>query len=209
MWDSAKAARFGVMCLVAMAGMAAACGGTESPGAETPPAATQTTAPAPADRFVLSEQVSEYQQEILEDGTVTFEEYERAFFDYLRCMTDRGMVISRAPELAPGGWLYEVQITVGSTDEEIASFYAAFNECVNEYTSHVQPRWSELNEPSQAVRQQAREYLYECMREAGVVLPDPIPDRYQPGSDPDVPRETYGLCAGNAADEFGIPGFGG
>ena len=53
--------------------------------------------------------------------------------------------------------MYDHQITMGSTDEEHAEFYAALNECLNEHLVHVQQRWTELNEPSQEVRQQARE----------------------------------------------------
>lgn len=70
---------FAAMCAAGVATLVGvACGGGEQAEADAPaatPSVVATNTPdALTDSFVLSEEVSAYQQEILEDGTVTFED---------------------------------------------------------------------------------------------------------------------------------------
>jgi hypothetical protein len=95
----------------------AACGGSANP-VEGPPRADDLTP---------------FQREILEDGSVSADEYERAVLATLQCLDDEGVPRSE-PERAGAGATLRWRYTVGPyPDEAKAAMEAAYDECFKAY----------------------------------------------------------------------------
>lgn len=137
--------------------LAPACGGQEH------------NEPVPPDLAEALRGTSEFQRERLQDGKLTYEEYESAVLATVQCLRDRGVVISVEPRRASGNLL---QFAWASTAETDAAGWPAYESCYREHQALIDLLWSQQNQPSEETVQRARAALADCLREAGEDLPE-------------------------------------
>lgn len=149
--------RIVVAPLIVVVLLASACGGQEHPKLEAAGlgAALQTA--------------SAFQRERLEDGRLTYEEYESAVLATVKCLRDQGVVISVEPRPAAGN---RIEFAYASTEETDARAAAAYEACYREYQNLIDAVWYQQHQPGDETIQRARQALAECLREAGAELPE-------------------------------------
>lgn len=112
---------------------------------------------------------SEFQRNLLNDGQLTYQEYEASVLATVQCLRERGVTISVEPRPAPGK---RIEFAYASTAEDDAAASAAYDECYREYENLVDIVWFRQNQPSEQTLDAARAALAKCLRAAGVALPD-------------------------------------
>jgi hypothetical protein len=175
-------------------------------------ACDRNSAPDPTsrvDRHLWStawEQATESQRAALKDGELTFAEYEAAALRTVQCVNEKGMAGEAI--FRPASRTYEVGARWQSTGD------VALNEqnrqesdaCYAEHWNGISQAWSAQNQPSEQTLQEARKALADCLREAGLELPEP------PG-DGDFAEHrasaAFPVCVRKTQEEFGLPNFGG
>lgn len=81
---------------------------------------------------------SSYQEEMLADGKVTFDEYSQAIRDFLQCARSKGLTVE-GPTLN-GQQIYEYALVV-SNSSAFDRARALYESCYDRYASWVDPRW--------------------------------------------------------------------
>lgn len=112
---------------------------------------------------------SDFQRERLQDGKLTYEEYESAVLATVKCLRDRGVVISVEPRRVAGNRIEFAYASNDATDDAASSAYDA---CYRDYQTLVDIVWFQQNQPSEETVQRARQALAACLREAGADLPE-------------------------------------
>jgi hypothetical protein len=171
---AAKSVWFGVASLVAvLVLLAAACGGGEQPDGETSGERGRSpiaVGPGTVDSLRADGTASEV-LELMEDGDLTFEEYEQTVFSYMRCMEDFGFeAVSNFPRLTPWG-TYQVRIASFSFGERgIApgEVSAHSQECERSYRRGISRLWELRHQPTELELQDARKAFARCLRERGI-----------------------------------------
>ncbi|QHC67316.1 hypothetical protein GSU68_12580 [Rathayibacter sp. VKM Ac-2759] len=106
------------------------------------------------------------QAAFLEDGVVTFEEYDASFVLYARCLTDRGLTVE-GPQISPvDGVRYQSTADIG-THERTAAL-ADIDECEAVYRTSVAQAY-ELSQP-QVMDAPLAEAAAECLRGKGLAV---------------------------------------
>lgn len=165
--------------------------------------------------------VSEFQANLLADGTLTFAEYESAVFAAVQCLRDKGFEITGYPTrtATPGPgpvltrrgelqYLPKSRANLSGDSEAIAA-------CENRYTSVIRPLWASHVAPSQDEMQRARDAIGACLVSNGTsgVSEHPSGEEllaiaFPPDGVPRQPPITsYQRCAESVAVEFDIPGY--
>ncbi|VAW09331.1 hypothetical protein MNBD_ACTINO02-3189, partial [hydrothermal vent metagenome] len=113
----------------------------------------------------LGDDVPVSQAAALEDGVITFEEYEAAYERTVACMRDSGLVVKGPkPENAGRFLTYSFQAGVGGAEAD--------EPCRREHLDLVNGLWLAQAVPSEAEAEvMAREYAA-CLRSAGVDVED-------------------------------------
>jgi hypothetical protein len=160
--------------------------------------------------------LSAYQRAFLEDGVLTFAEYEAATLAYLQCLEDKGVIVQYddgkelkdGPALSPRGQ-YLFTTTLPHRPEKratLSEFRAIESACGTEFADVVFQLWAEHVAPTQQELAAARDALGACLRGAGLDVPE------HPSSTDFGPVASsihYRDCSRQVSEEFGIPGFGG
>lgn len=132
--------------------------------------------PQPTDdapRF-LREQLgstSSYQAGILEDGQVTYDEYEQAFFSYSDCLVEQGAEVSD-----PLRFDESDQDWKGSWYDPTGRFEEYEAECYSEYFSLLQDWWNRQIQGRKSEAEMAQEsairfeILVRCLQESGIAM---------------------------------------
>lgn len=172
---SAKSVWSGVASLVAVFVLAAACGGSEQTDAETPEERGRSpiaVGPGTVDSMRADGTAPEV-LELMEDGDLTFEEYEQTIFSYMRCMEDFGFeAVSNFPRLTPWG-TYQVRIASfdfgsrGITPGEVTAHDQA---CEQSYWRGISRLWDLAHQPTEIELQNARRDFASCLRERGIEM---------------------------------------
>lgn len=125
---------------------------------------------------------SDYQRAILDDGEVTFDEYERATFDAIACMRAAGIIVyapldPERPGFRDGPALnkqgqYQYFPAPASENADYVQFEADKQRCDGEYTSTVSYAWLRGTSLTYEDLQAARDAIAECLREAGYEVPE-------------------------------------
>lgn len=114
-------------------------------------------------------QAGEGERTFLEDGIVTFDEYEQAFFNMVACAEQSGVTIYGVRLTSRNQ--YHFQSTWPA--EQAQEGHDAIEACKRTYFSEVDRMWSRSVVPTEAERQKEIDELAACMREVGVSLPVP------------------------------------
>jgi hypothetical protein len=146
---------------VLLACLFAACGGSD----ESSHAGDADRRISDRELQILLDSANDFTREIIEDGLVTAEEYERAVFRTVQCMDEAG-VEHTEPEFKEyrfeSRWEYSIVGGIGSAADN------AYIECRDAYQSAVSAIWAVQNEPTEAEKQMATEEHLACAREAGI-----------------------------------------
>lgn len=179
--------------MVAMAALAAAaCGGGSNgePGDASPPSAQaprQASEPDPIEPGLLASllaEASDFQKDLLEDGILTLDEYERAKLEEARCLMDQGLEIDSDRLQLDGLLRYTYWITAPA---EIApEAPAIMSECQATYSSEVDRAWAEVSLPLlDDVIAESKAMVYGCLVDSG----------FDPGDSGVDPRSAEFLAA--------------
>ncbi len=108
---------------------------------------------------------SQFQQNVLADGEVSFAEYEQAIDAAIGCMRDQGSTVIGPTPIMDGRYInYCVQLAPG-VDADIEL-------CETEFLSFVLPVWSLQQVPSGDEAERVRDEYSACVREAGLDVPE-------------------------------------
>ncbi|MFT4744636.1 MAG: hypothetical protein ACI9AD_000481 [Nitriliruptoraceae bacterium] len=99
------------------------------------------------------------QRVLIEDGELTFAEYERALFNLVDCMTAEGIKVLE-PDLVDGKFY---SYTVAQTDRSDAVVDA----CDTEHFSYIEQVWADVNPQDPADEQREIEQVASCLRDLG------------------------------------------
>lgn len=115
--------------------------------------------------------MSEQQSAALRDGRVTFQEYEAGVLAAVRCLADAGLAPT-TPELRSGGRLYAFTFAVPVGQDDLLQRADA---CLAAHLQGVQAAWTFANQPTGQELAQARMLFLQCLRDAGIGVPE-VPD---------------------------------
>lgn len=173
------------------------------------------------------EGISAYQKNLIQDGRLTFAEYESAAFATVDCLEKAGFTVFHVSgeleydrsQATPGPGLSargRYKFDAGAAPSQRAELAEASGQCRAEYFDLVDLLWAEHTAPSEQDLQLGREMIAACLREKGLLVPDNPsqqelfvlawpPDGDGQGRGQPVP--VYWDCAKRAADELGLGGF--
>lgn len=126
----------------------------------------------------LASDASDYQQEILKDGKVTYPEYEKAMNAERDCMIEKGYKPNEL-NLDRGMLVYSINIeddnpdVVADLDSRLTAEQTA---CGEEYSSVVSWVWGQQDVPSDSEREEMKPKVYDCLRQAGLEIKDTASD---------------------------------
>lgn len=210
--------RLTLFALAALVAVLSGCGSgpREAPDASKPTAPAFSAFTFDASRLSAAPDLSSFQRSILEDGELTFAEYERATLGFLSCVEDGGVIVrhvegdryAEGPELTSRGQ-YRFSLYLPNRDGKPATvdeMRGLETRCGVEFTTVIQQLWAEHIAPSETELAAAREALALCLRAEGFEIPEP-PSSEDFGAAASSP--AYATCSSAVAEQFGIPGFGG
>ena len=164
------------MCAAGVAALVGvACGdggGGESEPSDTPPptpAAAKASQPDPIEPGLLTTllaDTSDFQRDLLEDGMLTLDEYERAKLEQARCLMDQGLEIDPDRLQLDGLLRYTYFITASA---EIApEAPAIMRDCQATYSIEVDRAWAEVSLPLlDNVIAESKAMVYGCLVDSG------------------------------------------
>ncbi len=169
-----------------------------------------------AARLDAVQNLSDYQHGLLDDGVLTFPEYEGAVLAYVGCVEEHGAIVEHIDggELFPGpGLTARGQYLFSTKLPHLPGKRATVNdlraiemECGAEFFDVVAQLWAEHVAPTEKELATARNALGICLREAGIDVPEnPTSSDFEPVASSPQYRE----CTQEVSEKFGIPGFGG
>jgi hypothetical protein len=149
---------------------------------------------------------SDSQRPALEDGVVTFDEYEAAALRTVQCINEGGMQGEAPFDEHTRVYVVGARWRSSGSREGDQQKQAAVAACDAEHWNAISQAWSAQNQPTEQVLQQARSALGTCLRNAGLSVPDaPAPQDFEPYRK----TEAFAACARQVQDEFGLPYFAG
>jgi len=160
-----RVATMGVVALLALA----ACTSTE-PSGKSRPNAESLQQEILSLHGRASSSGLDFQADLLADGVIDYQEYEKAVLATISCLRDQGFdVIGPVP--ASGG---ELDYSYGgaSTLEESERQGAVGVDCEETYLNYVAAAYASVIAPSAEERQERLVSYAQCLRDAGVDLPD-------------------------------------
>ncbi|MGB4861239.1 MAG: hypothetical protein WBO97_02165, partial [Tepidiformaceae bacterium] len=151
-------------------------------------------------------------RQVLEDGVITFPEYEASVLAMAACVRDAGGVFSR-PDQPRLSWRGLYTYSTGFP-EAVPGAQAAVSGCVDRHVGILDLFWKELVSPSAKDIADAMAAMALCMRDNGLgtLVPESMaPQDFQKIVRTIAPDESklraYVGCAKSAENEFGLIGF--
>ncbi len=161
--------------------------------------------------------VSERERPLIEDGVLTFEEYQAAVLETVACFERAGVKVVHFPGYGRGGvgepgprlssrGVYSYAGAVQGTPDKRPVESAAATAACKAGSAQVESLWAQHTAPSQVEMQAMRDYMAKCLRDAGATVPQ------DHASDAELKRaksagaseEAYWKCQFAAADAFEI-----
>ena len=150
------------------------------------------------------EAASPSQRRAMEDGEVTFAEYEAAALRAVQCINDIGDLAGEAV-FDKSSNTYQVAAR-GRVGPDSDKKRIQTDDCYKEHWNAINDAWGAQNQPSEKELADARTALAACLREAGLAIPDPAsPADFAPHQSTAV----FQTCAREVGEKFGLPNFGG
>jgi hypothetical protein len=211
------------ICLV-VGLLSTACGG-DSPSTTTSISSGESYQLTSDQKSRANKEASEFEQSLLEDGVLTFDEYEQATFAAVECMKSAGFGIgpgdgpevpenTEGPRLTSRGkYTYNPFSPPNFNKDE---FIRIVTECKRRYSDVVDFFWAIKTAPTEVELQTMRASIGSCLRDTGHEVPehpsslDLARVMYPPDGKPAAgvgPPEFYLQCAQPVAEEHGLYGF--
>jgi hypothetical protein len=150
-----------VLAAALLACVFAACGGSD----ESSPADVGQQRISDQELQVLLQSANDFTREIIEDGLVTAEEYERAVFRTIQCMDEAG-VEHTEPVFTEyrfdTRWEYSVVGGIGSATNDL------YTQCHEDYERDVALVWSAQEAMTESEQQMVDEEYLACVKETGI-----------------------------------------
>lgn len=148
---------------------------------------------------ILGGDLSDYQRNILSDGTITFAEYRQAESDWRTCMNSYGLNL---PPMQLDIFA-EYNVSYSTPGNMYETAMAAKVKCDLEYTSAVSMAWSSATAPLQLkIGQTERAAAGECLSAEGYSPKDVDP------SGPNTPvNQAYAMCTQSVLNSLGTSTF--
>lgn len=209
----------GTCLLLAFSGLACSANEAGEPASPTEPTSPTESAtselvvdvPASELQRTASDGASAYQQTILEDGRITFPEYETAVLRMVECAAASGARLSTGTLKLQANDVFFLAFAWEPTAAASAS--QAVDVCGAEYLSIVGDIWSKarLGITPQSTYDDSRQWFWDCIEESGIDMegltrsPASVPDVWaRPGG-----LESFQKCQDGVLDQFGVAGFAG
>ncbi len=151
----------------------AACSSGSDPGGHPEGASVEPppgfTALYPNERAALADWASmeRFQRDLLEDGEISFADYEAAVFGFAQCVEESGLEFGEQPMYNAATRKFEYSILTGTTMDEARSGSAKIGNCATSYLSSIQAVWNWNNRPTEGELQQAGVAWKACLRDGG------------------------------------------
>lgn len=121
------------------------------------------------------EGVSDEQRAALDDGDLTYAEYERAVLAEVECLVAEGFAIRTPPTYDPIERRLRFSYTSGSgSDGRQDAVIAIADGCNLQHSAMVGAVWGLLNQPTPEEIAEAREAIMECLRASDVAEHPPV-----------------------------------
>lgn len=175
-----RSARFLVAVCLALGFTACSSGGEASlPGTATAPAGNDWVKVPVGMVEEMRRQSTPFQVELVEDGRLTFSEYEKAFFADVQCVTEAGILVPKTPAVSADQQF--VLETFYPDRESLERGLPEEARCRNTYLEWIERAWRSDMGRYQQVYDEARRALGRCARSAGLDLPEfPTADDTKP-----------------------------
>jgi hypothetical protein len=142
---------------------------------------------------------SEYQQDLVKDGSLTLEEYEQAELSYASCMQAAGYRLHPGSTALNG--LDRIDVVVGP----FSSFEAEQKDeatCKGKYTSTIDMAWAYLTQAiEQHVKSEAGKSMANCIKAAGL---KPAPGWTSSGPTDAAQQAKFAACLDATASKYNI-----
>ena len=145
---------------------------------------------------------SEYQKELVSDGSLTLDEYEKAELAYAACMQAAGFQVQ--PKSTQLNGMARIDVQVGPYTDRAAETQAE-GTCRGKYTSAIELPWADLTVAiSQKIVSESRHYMAACIASEGLKVAD------RPWSSDDLSVVAkYAGCMSKMESRYNIDiGFG-
>lgn len=144
------------ICVVVLTGAMAGC--SSGPGLEETPK---------LDLAGILKETTEYQREIIADGIVTPEEYERALLERRDCVASSGAAPGPIYKIGNGEQTFDFEITA-TNDDAMNIIQQKADACLPAFFDDVGAVWAFQNLLSPEERQKMQPLVVECLAERGV-----------------------------------------
>jgi len=150
---------------------------------------------------------TEFQQEILEDKTVTQEEYEKSVAAYKSCVDQAGGLTSEIKNLENNQMGFEIEYT--SSDDDSPVMDKKIIDCDNDYHFDVAQVWAFQNLLNPEERREQTPTVADCFRNEGVEVADDVSSDqmldviYSPAN-----VDAVVVCSEKFPAYFSVPGEG-
>jgi hypothetical protein len=156
---------------------------------------------------------SESERRYIEDGVVTFEEYESAVFETVRCIEEAGITVvhstgyGRSQEMVEGVRLsrHGIYQFVGRIPSYDGSRPTAELDAINRCrvgSAQIQFLWAQHTAPSDVELQAMRDHMAVCLERLGADVGDRPADQDLQQHKAEVGFEAYMTCQFAAADAY-------
>jgi|GEM_PF-7060313 len=158
---------------------------------------------------------TDFEKDLIRDGTLTFEEYQQAVLRTVSCIERAGLDVvhstgyGRSEEMVTGPRLskrgvYSYTARIFSPDgSRPEAEFAAVNEC-RAGSAQVEFLWAQHTAPSEVELQALRDHMAACLRENGSGVAERPSDEELRRAVGSVPHEIYRGCQFKAADALEI-----
>ncbi len=151
----------------------------------------------PATLALIRTQAKELQLGVVDDGILTFPEYERLFLGLQECLSKDGSQLEEVMLDAGGVYRFAVLSPPGADPSA----------CLFENWEPLGPEWSLRHPPPATLLSAANEALAQCLRRAGVDIPAKKPgaaDFQRLGGLETWLTQPYAGCSAQVSEEFGL-----
>jgi hypothetical protein len=111
--------------------------------------------------------MSAFQRELVEDGEVSFADYEAAVLAFAQCIEEAGLSFVDDPVYNPATRRFDFSIVTGETIADANVGDSVVLDCATGYISNVQALWNWNNAPTEAELQEADVAWRACMIDGG------------------------------------------
>lgn len=149
---------------------------------------------------------SDYQKALVEDGTLTFQEYEAAIAATVGCLKDIGFIVAEDAMKLNSRSQYTYSATLPDQDQERLMTEA--DECTNRFARPTAGAWEWFTRPTEQEIAAGRAALAACLAEANVdVGSDPASQEFAQIAASG--NQDYQRCIVQVQEEYALPNFGG